>query len=321
MSMRMTDFLGYLTLFAILAAIWILFGENPEKHQGGRGEIYLADFVDQANKVAEIDLQKQGQALKLKQGATGWQLVVQSGTAGYPVPTAQVNGMLQALVDVERIDPKTMNKDRFSKLHLADKALIVTLKDAKSEVLRQFKVGKHRAVEGKSRSYAFQDSDTRAWMVGGMPNLPLDVADWIKNPVIDIPRADIKQMTLSDGTVIRQEGDKLMVAPLSDQGKADQIKAVEDYKLGMVLNGLAQFEAQNVIELANPLEAPLKTIQLVRTDGQTVTASIYEQLGKKWVKISGVEGLDPWAFLPTDASLKALLTTRDDITVAVKSAL
>lgn len=61
MSERLTNILGYLTLVAILAAIWVMFGEDPSREQGGRGEATFEGLSERINDAAGIAI-TQGKA-------------------------------------------------------------------------------------------------------------------------------------------------------------------------------------------------------------------------------------------------------------------
>lgn len=103
MSERMTNILGYLTLAAILAAIWILFGEDPAREQGARGERTFAGLAERVNETAGITLSQGDEQLVVSRNDDAWQV---DNRGGYPADADKVRALLRGFARSERREPK-----------------------------------------------------------------------------------------------------------------------------------------------------------------------------------------------------------------------
>lgn len=306
MSMRMTDFLGYLTLFAILGAIWVLFGEDPGKHQGGRGELYFPAAAEQARTTTRVTLQGPKGRMQIKKTETDWVITGDSKREGYPVSLSKLQKMMQALTTVKRVEPKTLDKDRFTHLDLLPEQAITVTLSAEEESLLSFRRGKIGRRPGAGLAYAYQDSDSRAWLVSGMPSLSTAVKDWIDLPLYTVSRADIQSVILSDGTQLIQKDGTLTISDL----KAGE-QTVDAYLLGETVNQLAMPKPLDIMNLSNPLSQPLATVTLTKTDGTQLSATLFEVNGGQWVQFSGAKS--GTLFQVSDQALADLLKKRSDL--------
>ncbi|WND03299.1 DUF4340 domain-containing protein [Temperatibacter marinus] len=310
MSMRMTDFLGYLTLFVLLWAIWILFGEDPNKHQGGRGEIFLEGLSEKANDISSFSLTKDGESLHITKQITGWSVSKPGAFTNFPVKEGAVSSFVSSLMVSERAEPKTTDENRFPKLDLGHKATEIKILGTAGQEIKTFQLGRHREIQGKSISYVYQPSDTRAWMVRGMPTASVKVSAWVSNPVISIQRNQIQSMTLKDGTEITHHEGTLSLRSLTEKETL-----VEAFEIGLILNSLAQMTVTDILDASDKEYQRLETVHLTLTDGQVITAETVAIKNEIWIKISGEADLAPWLFKLSNDNLARLMSQRSDLVI------
>lgn len=292
MSMRMTDFLGYLSLFAILAAIWLLFGEDPRKYQGGRGEAYFLDFEPKVSGISTIRLQTANQQLTLVKKDADWVIADDPLRFGYPIPADTVNAILQGMATVQRLQPKTMNPARFDQLDLdAAQALFITMLAKDGSTVVDFRLGKRRLRAGKALGFAYQPSDTRAWMVDGLPDITGDLQNWIESPLYRIDLETIQSVTLMDGTVINQQ--------------------VDSSKLSETMQAITMPVALDVMKRPDSVPEPLAALTITPLAGPSHSIKIYDINGQQWIEFSAA--LSGWLYQLSAADLRLLLRKRSDL--------
>ena len=120
MSQRLTNILGFLTLFAILGAIWVMFGEDPTRDQGARGERTFAGLEERINEVAALEIKQGDITITIEKSGSEWHL---KERGGYLVDSDKVRAVLRGIALSARREPKTANKSRYARLGLGDDAL------------------------------------------------------------------------------------------------------------------------------------------------------------------------------------------------------
>ena len=286
MSERMTNILGYLTLAAILAAIWVLFGEDPSRDQGARGERTFAGLAERINETAKVELSKAGDTLTLFRTDDGWQVDARSG---YPANEEKVRAFLRGFALSERREPKTSNPDRFASLDLGDSATRVILSDDTGGALLDVQVGKRKeGGSGRSLTYVFQGTDTRAWLVGGIEAAPLEAVEWLDTNLLDIADSRIQTVTLNDVTLVRPLG----ATDFSVEGLAEDETEAAGYKRAEPARTLSRISLTDVAQTANPLMDPVTMGQFTTYDGLQVTFTLFARGEDHWLQLSANYDLD-----------------------------
>lgn len=279
MSERMTNILGYLTLAAIMAAIWILFGEDPTRDQGARGERTFAGLSERINETAAITLTKTDAAVSLVREGEQWQV---ASKFGYPADQEQVRSVLRGFALSERREPKTANASRFPALELGDAATNVVLSDDTGGVLLDVQAGKRKeGGSGRSLTYIFQATDTRSWLVSGIEALPMDPTEWLDTSLLDIAPQRIQSVTLNGVTLTRELGDtNYSVASIAD----GEVPAAS-FKLAEPARTLGRLSLEDIQKTANPLMDPVANGTLKTHDGLTLTVTLFDSDDDNWVQL------------------------------------
>ncbi len=278
MSERMTNILGYLTLAAILVAIWILFGEDPGREQGGRGEPTFSGLADRINETAKVTLQKDGATMTLARAGDSW--AVQE-RYGYSADSVKVRAFLRGLAVSKRREPKTSNPDRFGKLGLADDSTNVQLADDTGGVLIDIKMGT-RVDNGRSLTFIFQPTDTRAWLVSALEAAPMDPGAWLDKALPTVAEPRVRAVTLNGVELARELGE----TEYTVVGLGDSETMAAAFRRAEPARTLASLSLEDVQKTANPLAQPVGTVEVVTHDGLKLTLTLYDINDATWAQIS-----------------------------------
>lgn len=312
MSERLTNILGYATLGAILVAIWILFGEDPTREQGARGEATFGGLTERINEAYSLSLQGADGAVTITREGENWFVVERSG---FPANTRKVREFLRGVALSKRRDPKTDNFDRMQRIGLGSAATKVEIRDETNGLLAAFDMGKRTEnAAGDSLTYVFQESDTRSWLVTGLAAAPLNAEAWLEGAKFDINASRIAAVTMGDVTLRRalSEADfSIATVPTGQQ-------AASNFALNEPSDVLSRLTFTDVKKTNNPLQDSLQTIKLNTYDGLVLTLELFELEGSTWAKLvaeydpafadSGVAGALPDAPADVEAEANTLNT-------------
>lgn len=272
MSEKRTNILGWLTLIAVLAAIWVMFGEGRQTSSIGRGEPLIAGLMERVEQTRKISLTKESESLTIVANGSDWQI---EERANYLADASKVRGLLRSLALSERREPKTGNEARLERIGLGVDALHVSLLDAEGKSLAALNVGNQRTgADGHSHAYVQVDGEPKSWLVTSVPALDLGIVNWVNNKIISISPERIKKIDfdLKDGT------DYALVRDVqgADFGlndiKADE-KSVEGYSLNEAASMIAGLTFQDVRKAVDNGQA--HTLVNVSTfDGLLITLTI-----------------------------------------------
>lgn len=278
MSQRVTNILGYTTLIAILAAIWILFGEDPSREQGARGEATFAGLSERINEAAVLKITAQDGSVTLAKDANLWTVVERDG---FPADAAMVRAFLRGVALSKRRDPKTDNVGRFPQIGLGDLATSIAVLDETDGLLAGFDMGNRTEnAAGRSLTYIFQPSDTRSWLVTGIEAAPTDPASWLKAAGFNIKSARIASVRLG-GAVLSRALDADVFA-LSDVPEG--MATASGFALNEPASMIARLTFQDVRKTNNPLQAPVQTIVLTTYDGLVLSLDLFTMNDGVWAK-------------------------------------
>lgn len=279
MSERMTNILGYLTLAAILAAIWILFGEDPTREQGARGEPTFAGLADRINETATVTIEKDGASTTIRRAEDKW---VVDDRAGYPANQEKVRVFLRGFARSERREPKTSNPDRFERLGLGEQAFNVSLKDDADGDLLSVQVGTRKGSNnGRSLTYIFQPTDTRAWLVTNLEETQLEPTEWLDKQLLQIEPARFASVALNDALLVRGLGEDNFT--LSDIPEGARM--VPSFVRNAAVRVMANLEIDDVQKLNNPLAEPLSSATFKTHDGLVLNVTIFDYQGGSWLQL------------------------------------
>ncbi|MEX0299756.1 MAG: DUF4340 domain-containing protein [Kordiimonas sp.] len=280
MSERTTNILGYLTLFAILGAIWVMFGEDPTREQGARGERTFSGLEERINEVQVIELRQNNSSATIRRTESGWVMVERDN---YRVANDKVIALLRGIALSDRREPKTANKSRFPRLELGEKALRIRLKDDTDGTLLEFDMGKRTgSPNGRSLTYISQERDTRSWLVTELAEASAEPAWWLETDVLNIDEKRVSDVKVGNVWLTR----KLDETNFIMQGLREGEEALAYWQLRDPARIIAGLSFDDVRRLSNPLTDPVQTVTLSTHDGLAITATLFDMDGHTWVQLS-----------------------------------
>jgi Domain of unknown function (DUF4340) len=280
MSERLTNILGYLTLFAIMAAIWVMFGEDPSREQGARGERTFAGMEERINQVALVEIKQDSRVATIEKNGDVWRMQERSG---YLVDTAKVREMLRGIAFSKRREPKTANPDRYERLGLGKDATHIELRDDTGGVILNFDMGKRKDTrDGRSLTYIAQARDTRSWLVTNIAQTPVNPGWWLKRPLLNIDQRRFSNVIIGGGWLTRKLGD----TDFKIQSKRASEKAAGSWVLADPARVVSGLDFADVRAVTNPLTEPKSVVELSTHDGLSLTISLYQYEDGIWMQLA-----------------------------------
>lgn len=254
------------------------------------GERVLPDLRGQLDRVQRIRVETGGGGYVLARGGDGW---VAASAHGYPVESERVNRLLVSLANLEKIEPKTADPERFARLAVGDpeadpKARHVRLLDADGAPVAELIVGRQRhALTGRADAgtYVRRPDGERAWLAAGLADLSDDVYPWLRREVVDVAPGAIRriEVTRVDGkrlVAVRPERDAPALA-IADVPEGRQLDVAKVRKLGALLSQI-KFDAVDPAEGFRPDQRLARTV--VRTfDGLKLTVDVMRRGERFWL--------------------------------------
>jgi hypothetical protein len=279
MSERLTNILGYLTLFAILGAIWVMFGEDPTLKQGARGEATFEGLAERINEAHKVMVASPDGTVTLTRDGESWFVDQRNG---YAADTNKVVALLRGVALSKRREPKTDNKARYARLGLGDKALKIELQDDTGGRLLAFDMGRRKdSPDGRSLTYISQASDTRSWLVAGLAETEANAGWWLKRPLLNVNQGRVSDVIINGTWLTRKQGDQNFIM----QGLRGEEKAASYWVLADPARVIAGLTFTDVKALSNPLAEAVSTIELSTHDGLALSVKIYAMEGGHWAQV------------------------------------
>jgi Domain of unknown function (DUF4340) len=210
MNARTLGLLALVTgLIAAIAAFSLNRRQSAEAAATDEGR-FLPGLMEHINDVATMRVKTAGGEVTLKRGDDGWS-VAEKG--GYPAQDEPVKKTLIGLAELRKVEPKTDDPERWSKLGVEDPSAkdaaskLVTLEDASGKELASVIVGNKRQTQGGKLSelYVRGAGDQRAWLVQGDLDVKAAEKDWLQKEILKIDRDRVQSVRIEhpDGETLR----------------------------------------------------------------------------------------------------------------------
>lgn len=296
------------------------------------GDPLQLGLLDRANQVRTVRITGPGTTkLTVEAGDQGWR-VVEKG--GFPARPAKVRELVLQVANLQVVEAKTALPERLRRLELEDpdvegaKSRLIELLGADGKPLAATVVGKTRyGLYGGGRSgvYVRRAGEPQAWLAAGQLDLPSDALDLIDSQIVDVPLAEVRQVTLGVG------GQELVLHRPDAQTQAFTVdatppegRAIDQAKVEEVAGMLAALSMQDVKpakDLAMPPE--VKRSRVETFDGLVVdatVASIGEGDGaERWLQLSASAKEPAAAPAPAATDAGAGATSGDKPAVAARA--
>lgn len=302
---RKTLIILALLVVALLAA-WHFTREAERPKALPQAEAWLPDL--QPAQVEAIDVQRPDQpSVRLQRQEQGWVLPAK---ADYPANQSLVAGVLKALSEARKVEPRTRNPELYGRLGLAEQgaaeqqAVRLTLERGSMAPL-QLLIGKPGQQEGQLVRGA---GEAQSWLVSQRIELPATELDWLDRRVTAVPFSEVKTLQVEHA-----DGQQLQL--FRDQAEESNLQVrnlPKDGKLAFdgAADGMARLFADLQFADAAPLAQlsfegkPSLRFSLQTFAGQTLEGRFFAKADQHWLlldkgsDLSAAElpGRSDWAY-------------------------
>jgi Domain of unknown function (DUF4340) len=323
------------TAVAVVAAVMVARGGGGPPTDPLVGTRVLPELHVRLDAVARVALVSGGAKTTLRRHAKTWE-VEEKGD--YPANGVKVRQALLGLAELTFVEPKTEKPALYPRLEVEDadkkgaKSILVTVSDDKGSLLGEIIAGKRKIDElggGNDGVYVRKPGDAQSWLARGTLDLSGATADWLEKPLIDLPAAKIKDVSLAapDGTTLAfaraKEGAAFALGEPPPEGKKLKSGALDDP--AGALAGLELADVKPAKDFTFP-KTGTATARFVTFDGLTLTLTLASEEKQDWAKIeaAGTGAAEkraaelnakfaPWVFALPDFKAKLLETKRADV--------
>ena len=286
MSAKRLLLITALAALAIASSLWLSARRSaPPSSSGAR---VLPGLAIRLDAVSGIEIEGAGPkplvTLARKDGH--WQ-VVESG--GYPADEPRVRRLLVALGDLEVLETKTADPERYAALGLEDlatataKSLRLTLAGAAGTP--KLVVGKAAGTHG---SYVRVEGAGPALEARPLLEVPRAPRDWLARALLDITSARIQsaEITRSDGPAWRTERDSPTAAHFTVPGLPRGRELASAGAADAIGSALANLELDDVRAAANSADPHAQRALLRSFDGLVLSFEGRGSGDERWVRLS-----------------------------------
>ncbi|MBT8421347.1 MAG: DUF4340 domain-containing protein [Gammaproteobacteria bacterium] len=287
-KIRTLFILALATVAVVWAAFYVLQRDTGERI-AEKAPLFPA-LGSQLNQAAELRIGKGEFSFTLRrQGENSWRI---QERADYPADLPKIHELLLGSANLQRLEEKTRNPERYSQLGLAETgekddadkvAMQIAIRDDKDQLLADFFVGK-RTVAKSRRSrhemYVRTRDDPTVWLVEG--NLPHGdkVTHWLQKDILQLDHEHIQavRITHADGeTVTIRKNDRdafdYYIVGLPETAKPRSTHIVNGIAIGMADIELLDVQKEQNAALSD--KAPGATVLITTFDGMLITMTTW----------------------------------------------
>lgn len=293
--------LGLLILTVVTAISVVLVGvslrQQPAVHAADlAGELLFPGLTKRLNGLKTMVIRSKDGELTFERAGNEW---VSKERAGYPVDNGKITGLIVALAQMSKIEPKTRLPQKYDRLDLDDptghgshgKEVILSGEDGKN--LADVIVGKRKFTLGAKENgvYVRLPGQAQAWLASGDVDVGTKPGDWLMRKIADIKDTALKRVTITqpDGSKIIAEKatvldtDFKIVNPPRNQTLADGA----GNEFGHILTEFMFDDVAKADTLAFPKDKTT-VAEFEGYEGLRVTLEAVENNGTTWVHIHAV---------------------------------
>ncbi|MEO4046204.1 DUF4340 domain-containing protein [Pseudomonas sp. CAU 1711] len=275
-----------------LVAGWYFTSQASRPQTPTQAEAWLPQL--QGARVDAIEVQRVGQPLvRIERREQGWVLPAK---ADYPADQAVVAGLLKALGEARKVEPRTANAELYGKLGLAEQGAAeqqaVRLKLQQGEQTLQLLIGKPGQRDGQLVRSA---GEAQSWLVSQRIELPQSELEWLDRRVAAVPFAEVRELDLqhAGGERLTLQRDKAEQANL----QVRQLPKGKKLAFDGAANGPAQFFADLRFADAAPLAQlsfegkPSLSFSLTTFAGKSLKGRLYGKGDQHWLLLDEASDL------------------------------
>ncbi len=287
-SERQTTILGFVTLFAVLAAIWLLFGESPSTSVPHRDAPLVPALAGRLNAVTTITIASKENTTTLARRDGAWTITEKGG---YPADGKKVGTLLGGLIDARILRETTSNPALYARIGLdEEKAVHLTLSGGDGAAILALDVGDRAYRDRQFETYVRRDGEKVTYLVSGLPEVRAEASTWLPPTLLDIARNRVARIRLAhaDGEVVEigrtaPDADFTLVG-LKESERLKGFRPLDP--IAMVFTTMGLRDVRPAAEVA--AREPLAHVHMETFDGLAVDLDLVE---------TGDETGDAWATL------------------------
>ncbi len=268
-----------------LGAGWFLSSDQGEDQNAGvSGSLAFPGLAAQLQGVNEVDIDHQGQTLRIALAEDVWGLPAKGG---YPIQQNKLHELLTGLTELRLTEPRTSDPGEYARLGVEDPngataaGSLLHVKDDSGADVAELIVG-HRRVRTQTPSaggtlpetvYVRRPGEARSWLAEGRLEVDADPQQWIDRDIANIDHTKIATATVTRGDqllVFARQGDAFVLTGPAEHPKLD------DYKVDDVARA---FETLTLLDVKPAAQEPGERIGsalFTTTDGETISASLFK---------------------------------------------
>lgn len=307
--------------------------------QGGGGPLLVPGLKGHTDTLAQIAITGADGTVTLSRTpvagkpAYGWTL---RNKGGYPVPAATIKPVIDGLVALHGVSPRTDRPDSYGRLDLGDPAKgsashLVALVDARGGPLGSIVLGKAKAASGAGnpeRIYARVPGSVRSWLAAPAITLPTESIAWVNRTVVDIDANKVREVVLTQpgnpplDFIRDKSGDKLTVRDVPAGRKLTSDTPGSDIQVAFTVLDLDDVKPE-----AQLGGGAAGNVHLVTFNGVVADFALRKDNGQTWITVSATGSKEAqditartkgWAYqIPSDRA-DTLLATMASLTEPVK---
>lgn len=292
MSKKLLLGLGFGTIAAL--ALVLLFADGADDSPAvAHGGALLPGLADRVNEIAALDIiGADGEIVAtLRRERERWRMREQHD---YEADFARIHGLLRDLARARRLEPRTDSPKWYARLGVAapgeGEGSGMAIRFPRSDVPGLIVGQRDPASIGR---YVRLLDQSQAWLTDRNLELPVDPMEWLERAIMDIPAADILEVT-----VRHPGGETVELRPGDAEGNAWVMldpPAGREVKPGWQLRQTASALAKMNMEDVRPHEAAAVPDNAVETifrtrDGMVFTARTFSDEAGSWVHFRVSEG-------------------------------
>ena len=325
MSAKQLKILAVFAALGILAATWAVRHELSSWAKLEQGDKFFPALAERLDTVRRVQVSQGGRTLTFKLLQDGWVL---AESDDYPLNPNFVQDVLRNLSELARLERKTGKPQLLARLHLQNpqakgaQSRRLILSDANNAVLADLIVGKENLLLqaiGEGGVYVRLPDSDQAWLASGELKVGGEPKDWLKNPILTVPRGRIERAIVS-----QPNGDRLVVVRsrgaeggFALKGLGDNEELVSAYYPGDIARALEDLELMDA-RRRDRIEFPAdKTThaEFLTLDGLVVRLELTEIGSATWLRVASI------GFVKRDAAAnpKALAEEARRLTEATKN--
>lgn len=287
--------LGAVALFSVVFAVVALWQQAESMAPKYTPELFFPKLNDQVTAIRSIHIvsRKTG-TFDVAQTASGdWVLPNRNS---YPASIEQIKKTLVALINLQKLEPKTSRANWLHRVGLDDPAkggdgTLVALLDSKGKTIAALIFGKSSDIGDASGAvglFVREPDSNQVWLARSFAELSGDPSAWVEKDVLNIDRSRIQETEFTPasgpGYVARRNAPsdaEFSLVPLPKGRELADPSAASGVAAAIVGFTFDDVKAESSFDFSKPARVVTKTF-----DGLAVTTLVIQQGQDYWAAIS-----------------------------------